>query len=139
METADTTLHRGDIIRSPRGYLAQVNWSKLNKTGDGKLEEWIGCTFIDKGFKGVEHMTYRADEVFVVRRGTQEFWKEMFKHISDEALRDEIKAERALRVQVPEQKQRSQSVIRISSMLKELTGSDQEALVKMLRERRENR
>jgi hypothetical protein len=134
METT-TTLNKGDIIRSPRGYLASVNWSKIGKI-DNKPVEWIGCTFIDRGFKGIECMTYRADEVFVVRRGANEFWNEMFKQISDEELRNEIRTERALRMQMPKRKPEVQVVARTRSLLKDLTDEDQEALIQLIRARR---
>ena len=131
----EATLNKGDIIRSPRGYLATVNWSKVKEV-EGKPVEWIGCTFISQGFKGLECMTYRADEVFIVRRGAREFWNEMFRHISDEKLRDEIKAERAIRLQIPESRPQVQAVARTHSLLKDLTAEDQEALIMLIRERR---
>jgi hypothetical protein len=121
-------LSKGDIIRSPRGYLASVNWD------DGEM---IGCSFIERSFPSLACMTYKKSEVFVVKRGPQQFWKEMFKRISDEGLREEIKQERALRLVTPTQKEK---VVRkrdnVKSLLKELTQEDQEALVAMLRERR---
>jgi hypothetical protein len=121
-------LSKGDIIRSPRGYLARVNWD------DGVM---VGVSFIEASFPSLACMTYKKEEVFVVKRGPQQFWKELFKKISDEGLREEIKQERALRAVTPTQEQK---VVRkrdnVKSLLKELTQEDQKALVEMLRERR---
>ena len=121
-------LQKGDIIRSPQGYLAHVNWSD---------KELVGCSFIEKSFPSLACMTYRKDEIFVVRRGPKQFWKEMFKLQSDEMLREEIKQERAMRAVLPTQEERAvRKRDNVTSLLKDLSASDQEALIKMIREKK---
>ncbi len=122
-------LQKDDIIRSPRGYLASVNWS------DG---EHVGVSFIEKNFGPLSCMTFKRDEVFVVKRGPKTFFKELFKKISDEVLREEIKQEREMRVVTPTQEQK---VVRkrdnVKALLKDLSAGDQEALVEFIRMRKE--
>ncbi len=125
-------LSKGDIIRSPRGYLASVNWDR----GEDEKRE-VGVSFIERSFPSLACMTYKFKEIFVVKRGTQSFFKEMFKKISTEALREEIKQERALRAQLPTQEEK---VVRrrnnLGMLLGELTQEDQRALLEMLAKRR---
>ena len=124
-------LTKNDIIRTPRGYFAKVNWD------DG---ENVGVSYIEKVFPSLACMTFKKKEVFVVRRGTEMFFKEMFKKMEEEEKREEIKQERAKRKITPTKKEK---VIRkrnnIKEILKELSREDERELIKIIREKREKR
>ena len=124
-------LTKGDIIRTPRGYFAKVNWD------DG---ESVGVSYIEKVFPSLACMTFKKEEVFVVRRGTEMFFKEMFKKMGEEERREEIKQERVRRKVTPTKEEK---VVRkrdnIRKMLKELSREDERELVKMIRERKEEK
>jgi len=119
-------LKEDDIVRTPRGYLASV-------ISVGK--EFVNCAYI-KSRESIP-MSFRELEVFLVKSADKEFWGEMFKRMSKEELKEEVKRERAMRATLPSEKEK---VVRrrdnVSSLLKDLTQEDQEALVRMLRERR---
>ena len=124
-------LTKGDIIRTPRGYFARVNWD------DG---ESVGASYIEKVFPSLACMTFKKKEVFVVRRGTEMFFKEMFKKMEEEEKREEIKQERVRRKITPTKKEK---VIRkrdnIKEILKELSREDERELIKIIKERKEER
>ena len=124
-------LQKNDIIRTPRGYFAKVNWD------DG---ENVGVSYIEKVFPSLACMTFKKEEIFVVKRGTEMFFKEVFKKMEEEEKREEIKQERAKRKITPTKKEK---VIRkrnnIKEILKELNREDERELVKMIRERKEKR
>ena len=127
----DDLLQKNDIIRTPRGYFAKVNWD------DG---ESVGVSYMEKVFPSLACMTFKKKEVFVVRRGTEMFFKEMFKKMKEEERREEIKQERAKRKITPTKKEK---VVRkrnnIKEILKELSREDERELVKMIREKKERR
>ena len=124
-------LTKNDIIRTPRGYFAKVNWD------DG---ESVGVSYIEKVFPSLACMTFKKKEIFVVRRGTETFFKQMFKKMEEKERREEIKQERARRKVTPTKEEK---VVRkrdnIRKMLKELSREDEKELVKMIRERKEKR
>ena len=124
-------LQKNDIIRTPRGYFAKVNWD------DG---ENVGASYIEKVFPSLVCMTFKKKEIFVVKRGTEMFFKEMFKKMEEEEKREEIKQERAKRKITPTKKEK---VIRrrnnIKKILKELSREDERELVKIIKERREKK
>ena len=124
-------LQKDDIIRTPRGYFAKVNWD------DG---ENVGVSYIEKVFPSLACMTFKKKEVFVVKRGTEVFFKEIFKKMKEEERREEIKQERAMRKVTPTKKEK---VVRkrnnIKGILKELSREDERELVKMIREKKEKR
>jgi len=118
-------IQKNDIVRTPRGYLASVV----------SVGEFVNCSYI-KSSTSIP-MSFKSSELFLVKSGVNEFWGQLFKKINKEELREEIKQERALRATLPTKEEK---VIRkrdnFSSLLKDLTQEDQEALIKMLRERR---
>ena len=124
-------LTKGDIIRTPRGYFAKVNWD------DG---ESVGVSYIEKVFPSLACMTFKKKEVFIIKRGTEMFFKEVFKKMEEEEKREEIKQERAMRKVTPTKKEK---VVRkrdnIKEILKELSREDERELVKVIRERKEKR
>jgi len=124
-------LTKNDIIRTPRGYFAKVNWD------DG---ENVGVSYIEKVFPSLACMTFKKEEIFVVRRGTEMFFKEVFKKMEEEEKREEIKQERAMRKVTPTKKEK---VVRkrdnIKKILKELSREDERELIKIIREKREKR
>ena len=124
-------LTKGDIIRTPQGYFAKVNWD------DG---ESVGASYTEKIFPSLACMTFKKKEVFVVRKGTEMFFKEMFKKMEEEERREEIKQERARRKVTPTKKEK---VVRkrnnIKEILKELSREDERELMKIIKERREKR
>ena len=124
-------LTKNDIIRTPRGYFAKVNWD------DG---ENVGASYIEKVFPSLVCMTFKKKEVFVVKRGTEMFFKEVFKKMKEEERREEIKQERVRRKITPTKKEK---VVRkrnnIKEILKELSREDERELMKMIREKREKR
>ena len=124
-------LQRGDIIRTPRGYFAKVNWD------DG---ENVGVSYIEKVFPSLACMTFKKKEVFVVRRGTEMFFKEVFEKMKEEERREEIKQERAKRKVIPTKKEK---VVRkrnnVKKILKELSREDERELVKIIKEKKERR
>ena len=127
----ENLLQRGDIIRTPRGYFAKVNWD------DG---ESVGVSYIEKIFPSLACMTFKKEEVFVVRRGTETFFKQMFKKMEEKERREEIKQERAKRKVTPTKEEK---VVRkrdnIKGILKELSREDERELMKMIREKKEER
>ena len=124
-------LTKNDIIRTPRGYFAKVNWD------DG---ENVGVSYMEKVFPSLACMTFKKEEVFVVRRGTETFFKQMFKKMGEEERREEIKQERAMRKVTPTKEEK---VVRkrnnIKEILKELSREDERELMKIIREKREKR
>ena len=124
-------LTKNDLIRTPRGYFAKVNWD------DG---ESVGVSYIEKIFPSLACMTFKKKEIFVVRRGTETFFKQMFKKMEEKERREEIKQERARRKVTPTKEEK---VVRrrdnIKGMLKELSREDEKELIKMIRERKEKR
>jgi len=124
-------LQKNDIIRTPRGYFAKVNWD------DG---ENVGVSYIEKVFPSLACMTFKKEEIFVVRRGTEMFFKEVFKKMEEEEKREEIKQERAMRKVTPTKKEK---VVRkrdnIKKILKELSREDERELIKIIREKRKKR
>ena len=124
-------LQKGDIIRTPRGYFAKVNWD------DG---ENVGVSYIEKASLSLACMTFKKKEVFVVRRGTETFFKQMFKKMEEEKRREEIKQERAMRKVTPTKEEK---VVRkrgnIKEILKELSREDERELIKIIKERKEER
>ena len=124
-------LTKNDIIRTPRGYFAKVNWD------DG---ESVGVSYIEKVFPSLACITFKKKEIFVVRRGTEMFFKEMFKKMEEKERREEIKQERAKRKVTPTKEEK---VVRkrnnIKEILKELSREDERELMKMIREKREER
>ena len=124
-------LQKNDIIRTPRGYFARVNWD------DG---ESVGVSYIKKVFPSLACMTFKKEEIFVVKRGTEMFFKEVFKKMKEEERREEIKQERARRKITPTKKEK---VVRkrnnIKEILKELSREDERELIKIIEERKEKR
>jgi len=124
-------LQKNDIIRTPRGYFARVNWD------DG---ESVGVSYIEKVFPSLACMTFKKEEIFVVKRGTEMFFKEVFKKMKEEERREEIKQERARRKITPTKKEK---VVRkrnnIKEILKELSREDERELIKIIKERKEER
>ena len=124
-------LQKNDIIRTPRGYFAKVNWD------DG---ESVGVSYIEKVFPSLACMTFKKEEIFIVRRGTEMFFKEIFKEMEEEERREEIKQERARRKITPTKKEK---VVRkrnnIKEILKELSREDERELMKIIKERKEER
>jgi len=124
-------LTKNDIIRTPRGYFARVNWD------DG---ESVGVSYIEKVFPSLACMTFKKEEIFVVKRGTEMFFKEVFKKMKEEERREEIKQERARRKITPTKKEK---VVRkrnnIKEILKELSREDERELIKIIEERKEKR
>ena len=124
-------LTKNDIIRTPRGYFAKVNWD------DG---ESVGVSYMEKVFPSLACMTFKKEEVFIVRRGTEMFFKEMFKKMKEEERREEIKQERAKRKVTPTKEEK---VVRkrdnIKEILKELSREDERELIKIIREKRKER
>ena len=124
-------LTKNDIIRTPRGYFAKVNWD------DG---ENVGVSYMEKVFPSLACVTFKKKEVFVVRRGTETFFKQMFKKMEEEERREEIKQERARRKVTPTKKEK---VVRrrnnIKGILKELSREDERELIKIIKERKEKR
>ena len=90
-------LTKNDIIRTPRGYFAKVNWD------DG---ESVGASYIEKVFPSLACMTFKKKEIFIVKRGTEMFFKEIFKEMEEEEKREEIKQERAMRKVTPTRKRK---------------------------------
>ena len=124
-------LTKGDIIRTPRGYFARVNWD------DG---ENVGVSYMEKVFPSLACMTFKKKEIFIVKRGTEMFFKEIFKEMKEEERREEIKQERARRKVTPTKKEK---VVRkrnnIKGILKELSREDERELIKIIKERKEKR
>ena len=124
-------LQKNDIIRTPRGYFAKVNWD------DG---ESVGVSYIEKVFPSLACMTFKKEEIFIIKRGTEMFFKEVFKKMEEEEKREEIKQERAMRKVTPTKKEK---VVRkrdnIKKILKELSREDERELIKIIREKREKR
>ena len=62
----ENLLQKNDIIRTPRGYFAKVNWDN---------GESVGVSYIEKIFPSLACMTFKKKEIFVVRRGQKCFLK----------------------------------------------------------------
>jgi hypothetical protein len=111
---------KGDMIRTSRGNFARVNWVKVNAaTGEGEL----GATYSAIApYTGLENMVFKLDEVTVVKSGLETFFGDMFKRMTDDELREELKRERGIRTTPPTEtqqtKRRDSSML---SMLKELS------------------
>lgn len=123
---------KGDIIRTKRGLLATV-LSVSPKASEGL--DFINCSYMScYHFPSLPMVTLRSDEIFVVKSGGKEFWKEMFRQMEEEELRDVIRAERAIRATMPTPKEKT---IRrgkvINDLLEELDLKDFEELSALIK------
>lgn len=105
---------KGDIVRTPRGNFASVNW-----VSEGE----VGATYSPIApYTGLESMVFKIEEVEVVQSGIKSFFQEMFKKMTDEELRNELKREREVRTTPPSPKQTAvRRDANMISILKELS------------------
>jgi hypothetical protein len=122
---------KGDIVKTPTGHLARVNWS--SERGD------CGVTYLPQSpYSGLESMVFRIDEVEMVKRGEQSFFREVFEKMSDEELREELRKERAVRASSPspsQEKERKES--EVGKLLKQLSPEETEKLKEWIKKRKE--
>jgi hypothetical protein len=124
----DEELSKGDLIRTPQGYFAWVNW-------DNREKGMIGVQYVDcpgNLIPGLGCMTFPRGEVEVIKRGTKLFFEELFASLGGPSLEEAISAERAIRTKLPEEKVR---VLRkknqLGELLKELTDEELSEFIKI--------
>jgi hypothetical protein len=121
-------LSKNDLIRTPRGFLANVNYHNINAG-------MIGCSFIEGTMlPGLKGMIFKEEEVIVIKRGTQQFFNDLFKMLEKEELREVIKEERRMRSIQPTEKEK---VVRKKSVMEELLGELGEDDLRELKKRSE--
>ena len=110
-------LKEGDIIRTKAGRIATV-LSVIPQASEGV--DWINCSYAScYNFPSLPQVTVRSDEIFIVKSEGREFWKQMFKQMEEEELREVIRAERAIRATMPTP---TQKTVRRDKAVKELLG-----------------
>jgi hypothetical protein len=125
-------LQKNDIIRTPRGLLAYVKSYNFET-------QMISCSLV-AGERGDQWTTmqYKLDEVMVVKRGSENFFEDMFRKMNDEELRNAIREDRAKRQIIPtveEKKVRAKD--NITELLGELSEEEKKELVGMVREKKD--
>ena len=129
-------MEKGDLVRTEGGFFACVNWVREYEQADGEKYNLVGCSYVERTFPPLACMTFREEELTLVKTKEKEFFSSIFKTISDEERRYEIARERAVRrtIPTPEQKVIKRNC-NLDAIFKELSKSEVEALKEVIRER----